>query len=157
MLHGHPQCRASNQVHAKARGVWILAGKNLKPLRSAGKADSGGDIAESMFSRWLADYRLSIKDLKQKLLERDAPAAAQWSCWFSSEEPLPSIFEVLLASINIMETRITQSRLAFDRPDVIIQLPLGHIRLLEFGRAAEIIAIGYEHTQSQLALLSPRG
>jgi len=77
MLHGHPQCRASNQVHAKARGVWILAGKNLKPLRSAGKADSGGDIAESMFSRWLADYRLSIKDLKQKLLERDAPAAAQ--------------------------------------------------------------------------------
>ncbi|PKM05760.1 MAG: patatin, partial [Gammaproteobacteria bacterium HGW-Gammaproteobacteria-7] len=66
-----------------------------------------------------------------------------------------SIFEVLLASINIMETRITQSRLGLDQPDVIIQPPLGHIRFLEFDRAEEIIAIGYEHTQRQLASLSP--
>jgi len=92
--------------------------------------------------------------VKQKLLERDArprPVVVL----FSSKNAA-SIFEVLLASINIMETRITQSRLAFDRPDVIIHC-VGHIRLLEFGRAAEIIAIGYEHTQGQLALLSPRG
>jgi NTE family protein len=49
-----------------------------------------------------------------------------------------------------METRLTQTRLSLDRPDVIIQPPLGHIRFLEFGRADEIIAIGYEHTQRQL-------
>jgi NTE family protein len=66
---------------------------------------------------------------------------------------MPSIFEVLLASINIMETRITQTRLLLDQPDVIIQPPLGHIRFMEFDRAEEIIAIGYEHTQRQLASL----
>jgi NTE family protein len=62
---------------------------------------------------------------------------------------------VLLASINIMETRITQTRLQIDRPDILIQPPLGHIRFLEFGRAEEIIEIGYEHTQRQLAALDP--
>jgi len=62
---------------------------------------------------------------------------------------------VLLASINIMETHITQTRLSLDRPDVVIQPPLGHIRFLEFDRAEEIIAIGYEHTRRQLASLPP--
>ena len=66
-----------------------------------------------------------------------------------------SFFEVLLASINIMETHITQTRLHLDRPDIIIQPPLGSIRFLEFDRAEEIIAIGYEHTKRQLASLSP--
>jgi len=128
----------------------IVAGKNLKPLLNTGKANSEGDNAAGMFSRWVGDYRLSIKDIQQKLLAGDNPASAQFRKWISPE-PLPSIFEVLLASINIMETRITQSRLDIDQPDVIIQPPLGHIRFLEFGRAEEIIATGYEHTELQLA------
>jgi NTE family protein len=103
-----------------------------------------------MFSRWVGDYLLSMKDIRQRLLAGDAPASAQFRKWVSAE-PLPSIFEVLLASINIMETRLTQTRLSLDRPDMIIQPPLGHIRFLEFGRAEEIIAIGYEHAQQQLS------
>jgi NTE family protein len=49
-----------------------------------------------------------------------------------------------------METRLTQTRLSLDRPDLVIQPPLGHIRFMEFGRAEEIIAIGYDHTQRRL-------
>ena len=128
----------------------IVAGKNLKPLLTTAKTDNPKNHVSGMFSRWVGDYRLSIKDLKQKLLAVDAPASAQFSKWISAE-PLPSIFEVLLASINIMETRLTQTRLSLDRPDVIIQPPLGHIRFLEFDRAEEIIATGYEHTQQQLS------
>ncbi|WP_435626903.1 patatin-like phospholipase family protein [Candidatus Ferrigenium straubiae] len=128
----------------------IVAGKNLKPLLNGEKADT----APGMFSRWVGDYRLSMKDIRQKLLAGDNPVSAQFRQW-ASQEPLPSIFEVLLASINIMETRITRTRLSLDRPDVIIQPPLGHIRFLEFDRAEEIIAIGYEHTRRQLAALPP--
>ncbi|MCR4333246.1 MAG: patatin-like phospholipase family protein [Sulfuricaulis sp.] len=127
----------------------IVSGKNLKPLLPA--TDNGIDDAFGMFSRWVGDYRRSMKDIRQKLLAGDNPASAQFRKWVSAEEPLPSIFEVLLASINIMETRLTQTRLSLDRPDVVIQPPLGHIRFLEFARAEEIIAIGYEHTQRQLA------
>lgn len=131
----------------------IIAGKNLKPLLNPSKASSAEVDTFDMLSRWVSDYRLSMKDIKQKLLAWDNPASAQFRRW-TSTEPLPSIFEVLLASINIMETRITHTRLLLDKPDVIIQPPLGHIRFLEFDRAEEIIAIGYEHTQQQLALLS---
>jgi NTE family protein len=127
----------------------IVAGKNLKPLLPAAKTNSASDSASGLLSRWVGDYRLSVKDIKQRLLAGDTPASAQFRKWVSAE-PLPSIFEVLLASINIVETRLTQTRLSLDRPDMIIQPPLGHIRFLEFGRAEEIIAIGYEHTQRQL-------
>jgi NTE family protein len=130
----------------------IIAGKNMKPLLTAAKTQSTKDSTSGIFSRWVGDYRLSMKDIRQKLLAGDNPASAQFRKWLSTE-PLPSIFEVLLASINIMETRITHARLLLDQPDVIIQPPLGHIRFLEFGRAEEIIAIGYEHTQRQLASL----
>jgi NTE family protein len=132
----------------------IVAGKNLKPLLVTGNAGSAEDSSSGMFSRWVGDYRQSMKDIRQKLLAGDGPASAQFRKWISPE-PLPNIFEVLLASINIMENNITRTRLRLDKPDVIIQPPLGHIRFLEFDRAKEIIAIGYEHTQRQLASLPP--
>lgn len=127
----------------------IISGKNLKPLRPVGMPDSAASNSPGLFARMVGDYRLSMKDIKQRLLAMDTPATAQFRKWISAE-PLPSIFEVLLASINIMETRLTQTRLSLDRPDVLIQPPLGHIRFLEFGRAEEIIAIGYEHARRQL-------
>lgn len=121
----------------------IVAGKNLKPiLRDAGGSDQDAHRADV--------YRRTLQDLKDRLLAKEWPGAAQFARWAESKEPLPSIFEVLLASINIMEASITQSRLSLDRPEVVIQPPLGHIRFLEFARAAEIIEIGYRST---LALL----
>ena len=129
----------------------IISGKNMKPLRDTKAAHSASDNAAGRFSRWGGDFRLSMKGIKQKLLAGNNPVSAQFSRWASTEEPLPSIFEVLLASINIMETRITQSRLGLDQPDVIIQPPLGHIRFLEFDRAEEIIEIGYCSAAEQLA------
>ncbi|MBW2704263.1 MAG: patatin, partial [Deltaproteobacteria bacterium] len=67
-----------------------------------------------------------------------------------AEESLPNIFEVLLSSINIMETQITSTRLQIDPPELLIQPPLGSVRFLEFNRAEEIISIGYETTRQQL-------
>ncbi len=128
----------------------IIAGKNLKPLLNAPSGASAGP--PGVFSRWMDNYRQTMLELKARLLAREAPGAAQFTRWVSPE-PLPSIFEVLLASINIMETRITQTRFGLDRPDILIQPPLGHIRFLEFGRAEEIIRIGYEHAERQLASL----
>ncbi|MDD2274073.1 MAG: patatin-like phospholipase family protein [Desulfuromonadaceae bacterium] len=130
----------------------IVAGKNLKPLLNRGKANSEVSNAADTFSRWMGDCLLSMKDTKQKLLGENDPVSAQLRKWISPE-PLPSIFEVLLASINIMETRITESRLGIDKPDLIIRPPLGEFRFLEFGRAEEIIAIGYKCAREQLKLL----
>ncbi len=54
----------------------------------------------------------------------------------------PGLFEVLASSINIMQDRITRSRMAGDPPDVMLSPRLGHIGLLEFDRAAEAVREG---------------
>jgi len=132
----------------------IVPGKNFKPVQGCDASTSTGDGPANKFSRWVGDYRLSMTDIKRKLIAGDDSVAMQFRTWLS-QEPLANIFDVLLASINIMETRITQSRLSLDRPDLLIQPPVGHIRFLNFGHAEEIIAIGYEHTRRLLASLSP--
>ena len=126
----------------------IIAGKNLKPLHPQKQPPP----EPSNFARWAKSYRQAMQELKSRLLTSEMQSAAQFKRWAVGEEALPNIFEVLLASINIMETRITQSRLVIDRPDILIRPPLGHIRFLEFGRAEEIITIGYESAARQLAI-----
>lgn len=70
--------------------------------------------------------------------------------------PLPGIFEVLLASLYIMQARVTETTLLQDRPEILIQPPLGAVRFMEFDRAEEIIEIGYRNAVEQLANLAPR-
>lgn len=56
----------------------------------------------------------------------------------------PGLFDVLAGSINIMQDRITTSRLADHPPDVLITPQLAHIGMLEFDRASEAIHEGRE-------------
>ncbi len=83
----------------------------------------------------------------------DSPVRAQLRRWLAREkaEPLPGIFDVLLASIYIMQARITRATLRHDRPQVLIQPPLGAVRFMEFDRAREIIDIGYHAAKACLA------
>jgi len=61
---------------------------------------------------------------------------------FRREYDGPSIFGVMTSSLNIMQDRITRSRLAGDPPDVHIAPRLGHLGLLEFDRTEEAIHEG---------------
>lgn len=133
----------------------IVAGKNLK-TRRLNMSTTPFPAETGVLNHWVDDYRQSMQELKGKLLAHETPGAAQFLRWFSSGDPLPNIFEVLLASINIMETRITQSRLDTDQPDILIQPPLGHIRFLDFGRAAEIIEIGYESVRGKIDVIQKK-
>jgi len=94
-------------------------------------------------------YSGAMDRINLGLKSLDNPALNQVRAWLA-EEPLPNIFEVMLSSINIMETQITQTQLKIEPPDLLIQPELGHIRFLEFNRAEEIINIGYEEACRQL-------
>jgi len=61
---------------------------------------------------------------------------------FKRQATKPSLFGVMVSALNIVQDRITRSRLAGEPPDVHIAPRLGHIGLLEFDRADEIIAEG---------------
>ncbi|HET7833242.1 MAG TPA: patatin-like phospholipase family protein [Gallionella sp.] len=88
----------------------------------------------------------------ESLQSGNSPVLSQVGSWLL-KEPLPGIFDVLLASTYIMQARITQSTLLQDQPEILIQPPLGAVRFLEFDRAEEIIEIGYRCTAQQLAAL----
>ncbi len=61
---------------------------------------------------------------------------------FKRENDSPSIFGVMVSSLNIVQDRLARSRLAGDPPDVLIVPRIGHVGLMEFDRAEELIAEG---------------
>ncbi|MDA0261832.1 MAG: patatin-like phospholipase family protein [Proteobacteria bacterium] len=61
---------------------------------------------------------------------------------FRGSDRTPSVFNVMVQSLNIIQDRLSRSRLAGDPPDVSVTPRLGHIGLLEFDRAEEEIAEG---------------
>jgi NTE family protein len=70
------------------------------------------------------------------------------------------MLDVLNASLNIMQVRITSSRPAGEPADVMIRPRLSHVALMEFYRAAEAIADGQRVAEQALPeigeLLAPR-
>ena len=65
-------------------------------------------------------------------------------------EESPGLFYSITNSINIVQDRITRSRLAGDPAEVVITPKLAHIGLLEFNRAAEAIEEGTRCVQNRL-------
>lgn len=61
---------------------------------------------------------------------------------FRREENSPSLFGVMVSSLGIMQDRMTRSRLAGEPPDIHIKPQIGHIGLMEFEKASELIDAG---------------
>jgi NTE family protein len=70
---------------------------------------------------------------------------------------MPNIFEVLLASYNILEVQITEMRLKYEPPDVLMRPDCSYLGFLDLDKAGFAIDEGYksvmEHTH-QLPLHS---
>lgn len=63
---------------------------------------------------------------------------------------MPSIFDVLSISLNIMQVRITRSRLAGEPADVLIRPRLANFALMDYHRAAQAIEEGERAAQQAL-------
>ena len=69
----------------------------------------------------------------------------------------PSMLNVVTASIDIMQVRITRSRMAGDPPDIAIAPRLGHMGLMDFHRAAEAIQAGRDAVALAMPMLRASG
>ncbi len=65
----------------------------------------------------------------------------------------PAYFDVLVNSLNIMQDRITHSRLAGEPPNLMIAPDVASIRMLDFDRAQEAISAGRVATRKALATI----
>lgn len=63
---------------------------------------------------------------------------------FRREPTSPSLFGVMVSALGIMQDRLTRSRLAGDPPDIHIKPQIGHIGMLEFEKADDLIRLGEE-------------
>jgi NTE family protein len=61
---------------------------------------------------------------------------------FKRDTDTPSLFGNMISAIGIMQDRLTRTRLAGDPPDIHIKPLIGHIGLMEFEKASELIAEG---------------
>jgi len=73
----------------------------------------------------------------------------------AEDSKLPSLHEVLLSSLDIMQAQIARSRLASEPPDVIVSPHLAHLHLLDFDRAQEAIEEGKRAMEAVLHKLRP--
>ena len=125
---------------ARAMGADVVIAVDLnadlltRHTTSTGKAASRL-VAESGASKVLARLQASIASILPG--EDGGPAS-------------PSMLDVLSASINIMQVRVTRSRLAGDPPDVLLAPRLSGIELLDFHRGKEAIAEGARVAEDRL-------
>ncbi len=94
-----------------------------------------------------------FEKLSASIRERTTPLVEQW---MSPSEDAPGLFNVVSSSINIMQDRITRSRLAGEPADLILTPRLSHIGMLEVTRAEEIVAEGEACVQRMNAVIEHR-
>ena len=99
----------------------------------------GGDLLEHMSGRSRSPRGRPAVSLIRRMLHGD--------------EEGPSLFNVMVSSLNVIQDRLSRSRLAGDPPDVTIAPRLGHIGLLEFDRAEEAIEEGEAAVERALPFL----
>jgi len=75
----------------------------------------------------------------------------------ASERRRPSVLNVIATSLDVMQVRITRSRMAGEPPDVVVAPRLGDLGLLDFHRADEAIREGERAMTAALGNLAMLG
>jgi NTE family protein len=74
---------------------------------------------------------------------------------FRSRRSEPGLLEVMSGAVNIMQDRITRSRLAIDPADLVLRPDLTDFQLMDFHRAREAIDVGRAHVAQVAPQLEP--
>jgi NTE family protein len=155
-------------------GRWLIDGGVVNPLPVSMCRALGADVVIAV------DLSRSVTNVANRALEC-APSASvaepvateegtailkKWSGLvdglvesFRTKRTEPGLLEVMSSSVNIMQDRITRSRLAIDPADLVLRPDLADFQLMDFHRAREAIDIGrklVEATQERLETVGAR-
>lgn len=124
----------------RAMGADIVIAVNLngdilgKHLRHDAAKDEKPDRVreDDLISRIAGQMKSTLNARKKDLMSRI----------LGVDRKEPGLYEVLASSINIMQDRITRSRMAGDPPEVILAPRMSQLGLMEFDKANMAIAEG---------------
>lgn len=155
----------------KTNDRWLVDGGLTNPVPVSLCRAMGADLIiavnlnSDLIGRHIKSKPVRKKEIKAE--ERDLFGqllkklnSGMFESWLSSwpkgkdgNAAVPGIFEVMANAINIMQDRVTKSRMAGDPPDLQLSPRLGQLGLLEFDRADEAIAEGYDSVRRMLPAL----
>ena len=153
-------------------GRWLLDGGLTNPVPVSLCRAMGADIIiavnlnSDIIGRHLKQGKTSAapknkrdQDVLDQLLDKlnGGLMETRLGAWANKKlrnrEDGPGMFDVVASAINIMQDRITKSRMAGDPADVFLTPRLGQLGLLEFDRAEEAMAEGRDSVRRSLPAL----
>ncbi|MDE2149116.1 MAG: patatin-like phospholipase family protein [Gammaproteobacteria bacterium] len=126
-------------------GRWMLDGGLVNPVPVSAARAAGAELVLAVnlnaqlvgrhFSREGRAAASSAEDRERGFWQKVMG-------FFESDDDQPSMFDVIAASINIMQDRITTGRMTGDPPDIMLAPRLADFAMMDFHRAEEAIAEG---------------
>ncbi len=148
---------------ARRDGRWLVDGGLVDPVpvslcRALGAelviaVNLNGDIVGRHLVRRRVSRVNALLDQMSSRLQQVLGGADEAPRQRRGEEDAPGLFDVMASAMNIMQDRITRSRMAGDPPDIILAPRLAHLALMDFDHAAEAIEAGVECVERHLFLL----
>lgn len=130
-----------------------LIQRHMLPLGVVGsepREDQLPEVVEAQSGAWISRLQSGLRSWLPGMEEPGSSGA-------SEAVAMPSLLDVVMTSVNIMQMRITRSRMAGDPPELVIAPRLAHLGLLDFHRAQEAIDEGYAAAQAALPGLQDFG
>lgn len=131
---------------------WLVDGGLVNPVPVSTCRALGADVVIAInLNADVVNRRVQKKpeieeDTKKSVLQKVKQTTIEYSSAIipvnSKQDAAPGLFAAITNSINIVQDRITRSRLAGDPAEVVISPRLAHIGMFEFHRAGEAIAEG---------------
>ena len=141
ILGRHLREAAQNARHAALRGE--------VPQEDTEPATAGQETEESVSSQ--------VGNWMKKLQDNIGALIPDKNDNGDGATEMPSMLDVVASSLNIMQVRLTRSRMAGDPPDVTIAPRLAHLGLMDFHRAGEAIEEGRRAVEVALPALRSIG
>ena len=153
-------------VHDKGR--WLVDGALVNPVPVSVCRAMGAEmviavnLAEDVYGRARATregvhgtgpYGVFSDENGDKALSNGLTRRSIIKRLLNHKKGAPSLFANMVASLNVVQNRLSRSRLAGDPPDIAIAPKCGHIGLMEFHRADELINIGRDAFKAERDLI----
>jgi NTE family protein len=128
---------------------WMLDGGLVNPVPVSAARALGADVVIAVnLNAQLVGAHVSLSS-RDENVDHSATSTKDKTFWqrateyfMSGSADNPSMFDVMASSVNIMQDRITRSRMAGDPPEVTLVPLLEDFALMDFHRAAEAIREG---------------
>ncbi|MBR9974952.1 MAG: patatin-like phospholipase family protein [Bacteroidetes bacterium] len=144
-------------------GVDYIDGGVLNPVPVTALADSSADLTVAVYCGGQATHpepesesRSSVPSkLPPALLEVQDKIRSFMHRFFSTSVPQDEsrdwgTYEVAMQSFEAMQNTIARHKLAAFPPDILVEIPRNACRTIDYDRAAELIALGYDAARKTL-------